>query len=85
MSDHRQLIICCDGTNNNVTGNNTNTNVVKLQSCLAGDSGQLVFYDPGVGNSGITPSATWVEQLQAKYERLQGLAFGTGVYENIAE
>ena len=85
MSDQRQLIICCDGTNNNVTGNNTHTNVVKLQSCLAGDSGQLVFYDPGVGNSGITPSATWVEQLQAKYERLQGLAFGTGVYENIAE
>lgn len=85
MADKRQLIVCCDGTNNNVTGNNTNTNVVKLQSCLAGDSGQFVFYDPGVGNSGITPSATWLEQLRAKYERLQGLAFGTGVYENIAE
>ena len=85
MANPRQLIVCCDGTNNNVTGNNTNTNVIKLQSCLAGDPDQLVFYDPGVGNAGVTPSATWGEKFKARYERLQGLAFGTGVYENIAE
>lgn len=85
MSEVRQLIVFCDGTNNNVTGNRTDTNVLKLQRCLVRDAQQLVFYDPGVGNAGITPGATWDERLRARFDRLQGLAFGTGVYENIGE
>lgn len=39
MSDTRQLIVCCDGTNNNVTGGRTDTNVIKLQESLVRDAG----------------------------------------------
>ena len=57
----RQLVICCDGTNNNLTGNTNDTNVVKLAQLLAQssvtDASQMVFYDPGVGNPGELPGA----------------------------
>ena len=83
---NRQLIICCDGTNNNLTGRRTDTNVAQLCELLAPDTqNQLLYYDPGVGNSGTFPGATWTEQIQQKWERLSSLAFGSGIYDNIAE
>ena len=85
-SKNRQLIICCDGTNNNLTGRRNDTNVSQLCELLAPDAqNQLLYYDPGVGNSGTFPGATWTEQIQQKWERLSSLAFGSGIYENIAE
>jgi Uncharacterized alpha/beta hydrolase domain (DUF2235) len=85
-SKRRQLIICCDGTNNNLTGRLNDTNVTQLCELLAPDTqNQLLYYDPGVGNSGTFPGATWTERFKQKYERLSSLAFGSGIYENIAE
>ena len=85
-NNNRQLIICCDGTNNNLTGRRYDTNVSQLCELLAPDTqNQLLYYDPGVGNSGTFPGATWTEWIQQKYERLSSLAFGSGIYENIAE
>jgi hypothetical protein len=82
----RQLIICCDGTNNNLTGGARDTNVTKLCDLLAPDANdQLLYYDPGVGNPGELPGASLTDNLSRIYERLHGLAFGKGVYENIAE
>ena len=82
----RQLIVCCDGTNNNLTGRNRDTNVSQLCELLAPDSqNQLLYYDPGVGNPGTLPEAAWWDKVQQKYERLSGLAFGSGIYENISE
>ncbi|MEO8545230.1 MAG: DUF2235 domain-containing protein [Burkholderiaceae bacterium] len=83
----RQLIVFCDGTNNNVTGGHNDTNVVKLCQLLAdaNDGGQQFFYDPGVGNPGELPGATLVDQWNRVKERIAGLAFGRGVYENIAQ
>jgi hypothetical protein len=82
----RQLIICCDGTNNNLTGGARDTNVTQLCDLLAPDAnGQLLYYDPGVGNPGELPGASFTDTLSRIYERLHGLAFGKGVYENIAE
>ena len=82
----RQLIVCCDGTNNNLTGRRQDTNVSQLCELLAPEQNrQLLYYDPGVGNAGSLPEATWGEKIQQKYERLSGLAFGSGIYENIAE
>ena len=82
----RQLIVCCDGTNNNLTGRRNDTNVSQLCELLAPDTqNQLLYYDPGVGNFGTFPGATWTEQIQQKWERLSSLAFGSGIYENIAE
>jgi uncharacterized protein (DUF2235 family) len=71
----RQLIICCDGTNNNLTGGARDTNVTKLCDLLAPDAnGQLLYYDPGVGNPGELPGASLTDNLSRIYERLHGLA-----------
>ena len=82
----RQLIVCCDGTNNNLTGGHNDTNVTKLCELLEPESqDQIVYYDPGVGNPGQLPGATLSDRFSRGYQRLYGLAFGKGVYENIAE
>ena len=86
-STPRQIVLCCDGTNNNLTGGENDTNVVRLCHLLRqhGDTRQLVFYDPGVGNPGELPGATVWDSINRYGERLAGLAFGRGVYENMAE
>ena len=83
----RQLVLLCDGTNNNLTGQRSDTNVVKLSALLASSLNpqKIVFYDPGVGNPGELPGATTWDQLRRRLDRLRGLAFGRGVYENMAE
>lgn len=83
----RQIVLCCDGTNNNLTGGESDTNVVRLCQLLRshGGAGQVVFYDPGVGNPGELPGATIWDGLKRRGERIAGLAFGRGVYENMAE
>ena len=83
----RQLILCCDGTNNNFTGGATDTHVVRLRELLAAhnDADQRIFYDPGVGNAGTLPGATWGAQFRGWAERVAGLALGRGVFENIEE
>ncbi len=82
----RQLIICCDGTNNNLTGGARDTNVTKLCELFAPDAnGQLLYYDPGVGNPGQLPGASPSDRIGRFSARLYGLAFGKGVYENIAQ
>ena len=47
----RNIIICCDGTGNEISENISN--VLKLYRCLRKtektEPRQLVFYDPGVG------------------------------------
>ncbi|HEY4083520.1 MAG TPA: DUF2235 domain-containing protein [Burkholderiaceae bacterium] len=81
----RQLILCFDGTNNNFTGGMADTSVVKLRELLAAqvDAEQLVYYDPGVGNAGTLPEATLGAKLRGIGERVAGLAFGRGVFEDI--
>jgi uncharacterized protein (DUF2235 family) len=81
----RQLVICSDGTNNNLTGGVNDTNVVKLMQLIDEGQDQLLFYDPGVGHPGELPGATGWDRLSRSWERVAGLAFGRGVYENVAE
>lgn len=56
----RNLIICCDGTNNEFGAENTN--VVRLIQALDRNSQkQRIFYDPGVGtlpNPGALTAST---------------------------
>jgi uncharacterized protein (DUF2235 family) len=83
---HRQLIICCDGTDNNLTGRRNDTNVAQLCELLAPDSqNQLLYYDPGVGNAGELPEANPWDRIQQKFKRASSLAYGSGIYENIAD
>jgi Uncharacterized alpha/beta hydrolase domain (DUF2235) len=44
-----------------------------------------VFYDTGVGSPAYAPGTTWLDQLKLTWQRVQGLAFGTGVFDNIAQ
>lgn len=84
---NRQLIVLCDGTNNNLTGQQDDTNLVKLAELLARDPDpqRVVFYDPGVGNPGELPGVTLADKFKNVKERVAGLAFGGGVYNNIAD
>ncbi|HMO45261.1 MAG TPA: DUF2235 domain-containing protein [Rubrivivax sp.] len=83
----RQLVLLCDGTNNNLTGGAADTHVVLLAELLRRhpDAQRLLFYDPGVGNPGQAPGTTWWDKMRRQWERIEGLAFGRGVYDNIAE
>ena len=83
----RQLVVLCDGTNNNLTGVANDTHVVALAELLRADpdAERVVFYDPGVGNPGELPGTTLWDKARRLAERVDGLAFGRGVFDNIAE
>jgi uncharacterized protein (DUF2235 family) len=71
----RNLVVCCDGTSNEPVPSREAgaTNVVRLFRCLEKSDEQLVFYDPGVGTSGILD--LWrrhFNQLKALAERATG-------------
>lgn len=76
----RNLVICCDGTGNQITTHPTN--VLQLWSALARDDDQVGFYDPGVGTLGdpriLNP---WRRQL---HKRLDA-AIGFSIRENFVE
>jgi hypothetical protein len=83
----RNLVVCCDGTGNVWQPGPDKTNVVKLFESLIRDEHQLSYYDPGVGTPDGTLSGDsdgglrWRDTLA----RLGGLAWGDGVWSNVAE
>jgi uncharacterized protein (DUF2235 family) len=83
----RQIVICCDGTNNTLTGRQSDTNVLRLFEHLsAQDHGhQLLYYDPGVGGPDSMPSTGAMDWLSRRWERVLGLASGRGVFDNIQQ
>lgn len=85
----RQLLVFCDGTNNTLNGGEGDTNVLRLAQRLregpAGGAEQRVWYDPGVGAAVNLPEATLWMRFKGYLQRLWGLAFGDGVYENIEQ
>ena len=74
----RNLIVLCDGTNNQVSGNNTN--VLKLFRIIDKMSEQRVFYDPGIGTIGNLNAWTVFKQ---KFWSVIGLMTGYGLDDNI--
>lgn len=87
MTTPRQLVLLCDGTNNNLSGRHADTHVVLLAELLRRypSDQRLVYYDPGVGNPGQLPGTTVADQVRRALDRIDGLAFGRGLYDNIAE
>lgn len=87
MDPPRQLVLLCDGTNNNLSGRHSDTHVVLLAELLRlfPDDGRLVYYDPGVGNPEQLPGTTVMDKVQRALDRIDGLAFGRGLYDNVAE
>jgi hypothetical protein len=79
----RNLIVCCDGTNNLWSASNDVTNVVKVFRKLQRSDQQLCYYDPGVGTaSGQLHESSGYKQ---RLGRLAGLAWGNGVWKNVAD
>ena len=76
----RNLIVCCDGTSNQIGANLTN--VLKLYRILEKDDEQRVFYDPGVGTIGQL--AMW-GRFRQKLSEFLGLATGYGLDDNILD
>ncbi|MFF5015285.1 DUF2235 domain-containing protein [Streptomyces sp. NPDC001165] len=79
----RAIVVCLDGTGNQV-GASHPTNVVRLVEMLDADdpARQLVYYDPGVGTMS---SAAAHGPVSRRLSRLWGLAFGSGLRANLAE
>lgn len=87
MNPPRQLVLLCDGTNNNLSGRHSDTHVVLLAELLRlfPDDDRLIYYDPGVGNPEQLPGTTVVDKVHRLLDRIDGLAFGRGLYDNVAE
>lgn len=81
-SPSRNIVVCCDGTGNQY--GETNTNVVKLFGALdlGNPSEQVAFYDPGVGTGNPRGAVT---PLRRFFSKVGGLAFGSGIFRNIAD
>ena len=79
----RNLVVCLDGTGNEVDAKDS-TNVFKFVEILdlSEAAQQLVYYDPGVGT--FAAPAAWTP-LEQKFSRLEGLALGHGLRQNLGE
>jgi uncharacterized protein (DUF2235 family) len=86
----RQLVVCCDGTNNTLTGGQEDTNVLKLHYHLKANPPEdgierVLYYDPGVGSPDMVPPTDPLDWARRNWERIRGLASGRGIYDNIAQ
>ena len=83
----RDIVVCCDGTNNTLTAGSEDTNVLQLYQHLRSNASpeRILYYDPGVGTPDTIPPTDLVDWGKRFFERMAGLASGRGVYDNIAE
>jgi uncharacterized protein (DUF2235 family) len=76
----KNIILCCDGTNNQFSGDHTN--VIRAYKVAERSARQVTFYDSGVG----TMPEPWAEgRLARRWSMLKGLAFGSGFAQNIED
>ena len=76
----RRLVVCCDGTGNEIAGDESN--VLKFYRCVKQTEDQVVFYDPGVGT--ISDGGAW-RVWKNKSRGVFGLLTGYGLDDNIVE
>lgn len=76
----RRLVVCCDGTGNEV--GERQSNVLRLYRALAQREDQVVFYDPGVGT--IADANAWAA-WRARARGVFGLLTGAGLDENVMD
>jgi len=76
----RNLVICCDGTNNSLDSPLTNVAHLSALADIGDNSRQLAYYDAGVG---VEASPKRRTRLGATFSKWSGSAFGTGLVENV--
>ena len=74
----RKLIVCFDGTGNEIEQNESN--ILRLYKCLTHSDDQLVYYVPGVGT---TDRARIAKGRLDEFRILRGLVFGKGLEDNV--
>ena len=74
----RKLIICLDGTGNEIEKNESN--ILRLYKCLAPSEEQLIYYEPGVGTMNTRPFA---QVFLGKPKLILGLISGRGLEANV--
>ena len=80
MSRPKNIVICLDGTGNQIEENLSN--VLKLYRTLEKSNSQIVFYDQGVGTLGQKYTWGWLKQ---KIKNGLGLAYGLGLDRNVIQ
>src|SRR5437868_1899371 len=78
----RNLVICCDGTNNSLESPPTNVRHLSVLAEITDQTRQRVFYDVGAG---VHPDADVRARIGAAISRWSGSAFGTGLVENVEQ
>ncbi len=76
----KNIIICCDGTGNEIKENQSN--VLKFFRVLEKDNKQVAYYDPGIGT--ISDSGEYA-RLKNKSKAVFGLATGYGLDANVLD
>lgn len=76
MSQHKNIVICCDGTGNEYGENKTN--VVRTSEIAIHDRSQIVYYDPGVGTGGF-------EYEESSRQVIKDQATGRGLQKNVED
>lgn len=76
----KKIVICCDGTGNEIKENQSN--VLKFYRVLKESPDQIGFYDPGVGT--ISNSGAW-SKFKNKAKGVFGLATGNGLDNNVLD
>ena len=76
----KNIIICCDGTGNEIEANLSN--VLKLFRILRKSDDQVVYYNPGVGT--ISSSDPW-SRLKSEALGVLGLMTGYGLDANVLD
>jgi uncharacterized protein (DUF2235 family) len=75
----RNIIICCDGTDNQFGV--CNTNVVRFAEIFVSNpASQIVYYDPGVGT---LPDPRMLTRIGRKVSQIKALCFGTDLEEKV--
>ena len=77
----RKIVICFDGTGNEVGDNQTN--IVKLYNALRDDDDQITHYVPGVGTFDEPRLFDWKFRQRAR--SIAGLAFGLGLEDDVLD
>lgn len=76
----KNIVICCDGTGNEIEANLSN--VLKLYRILKKNADQVVYYDPGVGTVGRTRAfGRIITELRGVF----GLMTGYGLDDNVLD
>ena len=80
----KNIVICLDGTNNQVRAGGHNTNVVRLFDMLdlRDPNRQVGYYDPGVGTFSSPAAWTPIARTASRYA---GSLFGAGMRHNLGE